>query len=141
MLNIVFKKYGAIDSIELPENGQRNVAYVTFASDASAYMAAFCMLRSTEFRVQTVDDFWRQPKVGKLPSIQQINENCLIAVLKQTEFISKLQLMDTSMQLRRLLVQHIFPQVRSLRLKFSKTHIAHFRKALRHVVVRTFKNC
>lgn len=160
MIRKEFHKYGAIESIEVLENG-KSEAYITFANDPNAYLALIMNTekQTTPFLV-TPADTWHQPltestgnqsgvvvdnessdeedeEMEDLPPIFNLNEDCLIKVLEFCDPEMLINLSKVCKLFNRLVFRYGFPKKRKLAIdvpnRSSSTPLAETRKILRCV--------
>lgn len=142
-LRSAFRKHGKIESIQLLDDG--HAAYVTFVKDVSAH-SALVNIGPEKFSVRPADT-WHQPLEettqtsfnttdscltnGETSPILQLNEDCLIAMFKQCDFDSQVNLANVCKPFKAVLDRYFFPNVHSMQLMFNETSLAKCRSILR----------
>lgn len=141
-----FRKYGAIESIELLKSGKPE-AYVTFVDDVSAYRAVSAMDKAKFFVVPA--NTWHQSlKVNQplgnhlgvddeameedLPPILKLNEECLLSMFKRFDVKSLVNLANVCKLFKNLLGRSVFPHIHTMPA-FDDMTLAEARNILRCV--------
>lgn len=125
-----FRKFGKIESIELVSI-EKTEAYITFSDDRNAYLAlAHNELQNKHptrlYNIQPADT-WKQPthehscgednqemaiKEQNKSPFSNLNEDCILEILKYLDFDSLVNLSEVCKLLYTLLHRHVFPRYR-----------------------------
>lgn len=146
MIRKEFEKYGVIEDIELLQTGKPE-AYVTYTDSRDASKAFYKIRAQRTFQVKPAHT-WHQPmgtdaeshldnsKDGledDVPSILQLNEDCLVEIFERCDFETRVELSNVCKLFKDILDRYFFPQVHAMDLDLNEKTLGESRKILRCV--------